>query len=56
MKQMRNDKRQNLELRKIQISPYPTRYAEGGVDISFGQTRVLCTASVENGRPQMVIQ
>src|SRR3970040_1834176 len=29
----------------------PTRYAEGSVLISFGQTRVLCTASVEQRVP-----
>ena len=48
----RNDQRQNLELRPIQIKPQPTRYAEGGVEISVGHTRVLCTASVENSIPK----
>ena len=48
----RNDHRDNLQLRKVTILPQPTRYAEGGVEISFGHTKVLCTASVENSLPK----
>ena len=35
------------QLRAVRIERGHTRYAEGSVLISFGQTRVLCTASVE---------
>ena len=35
------------QLREVRIERGHTRYAEGSVLISFGQTRVLCTASVE---------
>src|SRR4249919_448521 len=39
------------ELRTIRIERQFTRHAEGSVLISFGDTRVLCTASVENRVP-----
>jgi ribonuclease PH len=39
------------ELRTIRIERQYTRHAEGSVLISFGDTRVLCTASVENRVP-----
>jgi ribonuclease PH len=39
------------ELRPIRITRRFTRHAEGSVLIEFGDTRVLCTASVEDGVP-----
>src|SRR6188768_4136357 len=39
------------ELRTIRIERQYTRHAEGSVLVSFGDTRVLCTASVENRVP-----
>jgi ribonuclease PH len=39
------------ELRTIRIERQFTRHAEGSVLISFGDTRVLCTASVESRVP-----
>jgi ribonuclease PH len=39
------------ELRPICITRHFTRHAEGSVLIDVGQTRVLCTASVEEGVP-----
>src|SRR6478752_2615366 len=39
------------ELRNIRIERQFTRHAEGSVLISFGDTRVLCNASVENRVP-----
>ena len=39
------------QLREVRIERGHTRYAEGSVLISFGQTRVLCTASVEQRVP-----
>ena len=39
------------ELRAIRFEPGFTRHAEGSVLAEFGATRVLCTASVEDGVP-----
>ena len=39
------------QLREVRIERNFTRHAEGSVLISFGDTRVLCTASVENRVP-----
>ena len=39
------------QLRNVRIERGFTRHAEGSVLISFGDTRVLCTASVENRVP-----
>ena len=39
------------ELRPIRITRGFTRHAEGSVLIEFGETRVLCTASVEESVP-----
>jgi len=47
---MRNDRQAN-ELRPITIDTTFNAYAEGSALISFGNTRVLCTASVEEKQP-----
>ncbi|HZP14042.1 MAG TPA: ribonuclease PH [Nevskiaceae bacterium] len=39
------------QLREVKIQRGFTRYAEGSVLISYGETRVLCTASVEERGP-----
>ncbi len=39
------------QLRAVTITRGFTRHAEGSVLVSFGETRVLCTASVENRVP-----
>ncbi|MBW8311382.1 MAG: ribonuclease PH [Rhizobium sp.] len=39
------------ELREVRIERNYTRHAEGSVLVSFGDTRVLCTASVDNKAP-----
>ncbi len=39
------------QLRPIRIERGFTRHAEGSVLVSFGDTRVLCTASIENRVP-----
>ncbi|TAK39624.1 MAG: ribonuclease PH [Lysobacteraceae bacterium] len=39
------------QLRQVAITRGYTRHAEGSVLVSFGDTRVLCTASVENRVP-----
>ncbi len=39
------------QMRAVRIERQFTKHAEGSVLISFGDTRVLCTASVENKVP-----
>jgi len=39
------------ELREVVIQRGYTRHAEGSVLVAFGHTRVICTASVEEGVP-----
>src|SRR3954454_19873783 len=48
---MRPSGRKPDELRKIHIERSFTRHAEGSVLVGFGETRVLCTASVEERVP-----
>ena len=48
---MRADKRSRDELRKLRIKKDYIKYAEGSCLIEFGNTKVVCTASVENGVP-----
>ncbi len=47
----RFDGRAPEELRPISFALNYTRYAEGSVLVSFGETRVLCNASVEESVP-----
>ena len=51
---MRADGRAPTELRPIIITPDFNRYAEGSVLIEFGETRVICTASVEEKVPNFL--
>jgi ribonuclease PH len=39
------------QLRPVSITRGYTRHAEGSVMVAFGDTRVLCTATVENKVP-----
>jgi ribonuclease PH len=39
------------ELRAVRFTRHYTKHAEGSVLVEFGSTRVLCTASVEEGVP-----
>jgi ribonuclease PH len=48
---MRSDGRQPDQLRPIHIMTGYQRFAEGSVLIDWGQTRVLCAASVEESVP-----
>ncbi|MCB0368999.1 MAG: ribonuclease PH [Bdellovibrionales bacterium] len=50
-KYSRKDLRQYDQLRKVTITPHVVDHAEGSVLIAFGNTRVLCTASVESKPP-----
>jgi ribonuclease PH len=51
---MRPSKRHPGELRPIRITRRYTRHAEGSVLVEFGDTRVLCTASVEERVPSFL--
>jgi len=48
---MRIDKRQPSQLRPLKITPHYLLTAEGSALIEVGNTRVLCTASVEETVP-----
>lgn len=47
----RPSRRAPAQMREVRIERGYTRHAEGSVLVSFGETRVLCTASVENKAP-----
>ncbi|MEN8178230.1 MAG: ribonuclease PH [Pseudomonadota bacterium] len=49
---MRPSGRQPGELRAIQITRHYTKHAEGSVLVCFGDTQVICTASVEERIPR----
>ena len=40
------------QLRQVKITRDYTCHAEGSVLVEFGNTKVICTASVENGVPR----
>jgi ribonuclease PH len=48
---MRPSQRPNNQLRAVEIIRHYTKHAEGSVLIKFGDTHVLCTASVEEKVP-----
>jgi ribonuclease PH len=48
---MRADGRKPDELRPFKVTLHPNKYAEGSVLIEAGDTKVLCTASVEERVP-----
>jgi ribonuclease PH len=47
----RTDKRAHDELRAVKIAPGYLPYAEGSVLIEMGETRVICSASIEERVP-----
>lgn len=51
---MRPSNREPNQLRPIKITRNYTNHAEGAVLVEFGQTRVLCTASVIDGVPRFL--
>ena len=51
---MRPSGRAPEDLRKIEITCGYTKHAEGSVLVEFGDTRVLCNASVENRVPRFL--
>ena len=48
----RNEGRNHNQLRDITIEPNVNIHAEGSVLISFGNTKVICNASIENKVPR----
>ena len=48
---MRPSTRQASQLRPVQFTRHFTRHAEGSVLVCFGDTQVICTASVEENVP-----
>lgn len=48
---MRANQRANHQLREIRLTKRYTKHAEGSVLVEFGDTKVLCTASVTAGVP-----
>lgn len=46
--------RRSHELRLVTIEPSPTKHAEGSALVTFGDTRVLTTVSVEDRIPQFL--
>ena len=51
---MRPSQRQPDELRNIRFTRHYTKHAEGSVLVEFGDTKVLCTASVVDGVPRFL--
>ncbi|MEG9490244.1 ribonuclease PH [Mannheimia indoligenes] len=51
---MRPNNRANNQVREIKITRNYTRYAEGSVLIEFGETKVLCNATVEETVPRFL--
>ncbi|NWK77213.1 ribonuclease PH [Aquitalea sp. LB_tupeE] len=48
---MRPSQRNNDALRSIRLTRHYTKHAEGSVLVEFGDTKVICTASVEESVP-----
>jgi len=51
---MRNDGRANSAIRKVKITKNFNKYAEGSCLIEVGNTKVICTASLEEGVPSFL--
>ena len=51
---IRTDERTNLELRPVEMEINPLAFSDGSVTISTGKTKVLCSASLEEGVPSFL--
>lgn len=51
---MRLENRKNDQIRKVKITRNYTKYAEGSVLIEVGETKVICTASIEDKVPSFL--
>lgn len=54
LNKMRPSGRQADQMRDIRITRNFTRHAEGSVLVEFGDTRVICTATVDRGVPRFL--
>ena len=48
---MRTNERKNNERRTVEFIPHYITHPEGAVLVSFGNTKVICTATIENKLP-----
>lgn len=48
---MRPSERHTSQLRSIRITRYYLKHAEGSVLVEYGDTKVICTASIQEGVP-----
>ena len=48
----RNQDRNHNQLREVTIEPNVNIHSEGSVLVSFGNTKVICNASIENNVPR----
>ena len=51
---MRPSKRTADQMRQVSIERHYTKHAEGSVLVTFGDTKVLCNASVDNNVPRFL--
>lgn len=51
---MRSNKRQSDQLRPVSFQRHFTQHAEGSVLVCFGETKVICNASVLQGVPKFL--
>lgn len=49
---MRKDGRSSSQLRKVSMTPNFNAWAEGSVLVEYGNTKVICTATIEEGVPK----
>jgi len=54
LKKLRPSGRQPDQMREVKITRNFTKHAEGSVLVEFGDTKVLCTASVDRGVPRFL--
>lgn len=51
---MRQNGRSNEQLRQITLTRHYTKYAEGSVLVEYGDTKIICTASITPGVPKFL--
>jgi ribonuclease PH len=51
---MRQDKRSNSSIRKLKITKDFMKFAEGSCLFEIGDTKIVCTASIEEGVPKFL--
>ena len=51
---LRSDGRSSGQMRPLRITPHFTKHAAGSVLVEFGETKVICTVSAEDGVPSFL--